>query len=187
MPDASASAASASSSAATSPTNGADLEVRLDQVWRVLSLNQDLIRSADLRAYLLSFMSTMLVTYVANNLDKIAKVGSLQAGLLIVFFVAAVVFFAFSLTTLSARSAAVPNAKGFVFYGDIASRADHAAYVAECRDTDLREMFDDLNRQAYHVATIAKRKYATYRLAWLAVLAEFGSFLAIEISIALLR
>jgi hypothetical protein len=74
-----------------------------------------------------------------------------------------------------------------VFYSDITTRADDAAYVAACRGTDLGAILDDLNRQIYQVATITQQKYASYRLAWIAILAEFGSFLAMEISIALSR
>jgi hypothetical protein len=167
------------------------LELRLDQAWRVLALNQELIRSADLRAYLLSFMSTMLVTFVANNLDKILKHGPLQTTLLIVFFISAVLFFFFSLTTLTARThiaaSQAGSEKGFIFFGDIAARRDAASFVSECRVNNLHVIFDDLNRQTHYVATIAKRKYATYRLAWFAVLAEVGSFLVLEISIALIK
>lgn len=167
--------------------SAAELELRLDQAWRVLSLNQELIRSADLRAYLLSFMSTMLVTFVANNLDKMLKQGGLPVVLVIVFFVSAMVFFFFALTTLTARTMAAPRENGFVFFGDIAGRRDEAQYIAECRSTDLNAFYDDLCRQTHHVAIIATKKYATYRLAWFAVLVEIGSFLALQIAIALTR
>jgi hypothetical protein len=166
---------------------GAELELRLDQAWRVLALNQELIRSADLRAYLLSFMSTMLVTFVANNLDKMLKQGTWPLVLVTIFFVSAAVFFFFALTTLTARTMAAPREDGFVFFGDIAGRRDAAKYVAECRSTDLNAFYDDLCRQTHHVAIIATKKYATYRLAWFAVLIEIGSFLTLQIAIALTR
>jgi Family of unknown function (DUF5706) len=166
---------------------GAELELRLDQAWRVLALDQELIRSADLRAYLLSFMSTMLVTFVANNLDKMLKQGMLPLVLVTVFFVSAMVFFFFALTTLTARTMAAPRENGFVFFGDIAGRHDEAKYVAECRATDMNALYDDICRQTHHVAIIAKKKYATYRFAWFAVLIEIGSFLALQIAIALTR
>lgn len=42
-----------------------ELTLRLDQAWRILGLNQDLIRAADQKVYLLIVMSTLLVSYVA--------------------------------------------------------------------------------------------------------------------------
>jgi hypothetical protein len=186
MPEA-ASTSHAGDAASKARLSGAELELRLDQAWRVLSLNQELARSADLRAYLLSFMSTMLVTFVANNVDKMLKYGSVAVVLLILFFVAAIVFFFFALATLTARAFAPAQESGLVFFGDIASRGSPARYVADVRATDLNLVLDDILRQTHHVATIARKKYATYRFAWVAVLCEIGCFLALQIAIALAR
>lgn len=84
--------------------DAASLTIRLDQAWRILNLNQDLIRSADQKVYLLIVMSTLLVTYVSANLDKIMHLGVREKICLILFLIAGAGFFYFALTTVLARA-----------------------------------------------------------------------------------
>ena len=69
------------------------LMLRLDQAWRILNLNQELIRAADQKIYLLIVMSTLLVTYVSTNLEKIVNHGVVERVCLILFLVAGAAFF----------------------------------------------------------------------------------------------
>ncbi len=85
------------------------LTIRLDQAWRILNLNQDLIRSADQKIYLLIVMSTLLVTYVSANLDKIMHLGVREKVCLILFLIAGAGFFYFALTTVLARARNIKN------------------------------------------------------------------------------
>ena len=99
-----------------------DLNLRLDQVWRILNLNQDLIRSADQKVFLLIAMSTLLVSYVAANIETISRIGPLQFGLLVVFILTSGVFYFFALSTLFPRKShlAADENVGLIFFGDIA-------------------------------------------------------------------
>ena len=167
----------------------AELALRLDQAWKVLNLNQDLIRAADQKIYLLIVMSTLLVTYVSTNLEKIMHQGMLQRAVLIIFLLAVSAFFFFALSTVVSRNRRqpgdVPALPQVVFFGDIAERSSAQEYVDAFRGADMHAVFDDICHQIYGVASIAREKYRSYRRAWLALLVEVTLFLLLEFSIAL--
>ncbi|HEX9392255.1 MAG TPA: Pycsar system effector family protein [Usitatibacteraceae bacterium] len=167
----------------------AELALRLEQAWRIFNLNQDLIRAADQKIYVLFVMSTLLVTYVSTNLEKIMRQGALQRGILILFLMAVAAFFFFALSTVVSRSRKPPSAVStlprVVFFGDIAERESGPAYAEAFCSTDLQAIFDDICHQIYDVASIARAKYRLYRQAWMALLLEVALFLLLEFSIAL--
>ena len=167
----------------------AELALRLDQAWKVLNLNQELIRAADQKIYLLIVMSTLLVTYVSSNLVQIMLRGLLQRVVLIVFLLAVAAFFYFALSTVVSRNSRQDNKVGavpqVVFFGDIATRASAQHYMQAFRSTDMHAMFDDICQQIFDVATIARDKYRCYRRAWSALLVEVTLFLLLQFSVAL--
>lgn len=165
------------------------LTLRLDQAWRILNLNQDLIRAADQKIYLLIVMSALLVTYVSTNLDKIIRQGVVEKVWVLLFLVAGAAFFYFALTTLLARgrksaqgSEKIPH---LVYFHDIAQRTRPGDYAASFHGADLHEVLDDVCHQIHQVATIASNKYRAYRRAWVALLIEVSMFLVIQFSIIL--
>ena len=166
-----------------------DMSLRLDQAWRVLNLNQDLIRSADQKIYLLIVMSTLLVSYVAANIDKISRIGPLQFGLLAVFILACGTFYFFALSTLFPRKndfAADANV-GMIFFGDIARRMKPEDYVQELGAITMARLFDDLARQIFLVSNVATNKYKAYSRAWQAILVEVSLFIILAMSMVLSR
>ena len=166
-----------------------DLTLRLDQAWRILNLNQDLIRSADQKIYLLIVMSTLLVSYVAANIEKIGEMGMLQYGLVAVFILVSGAFYFFALSTLFPRKSQVPakDSAGLVYYGDIATRATADNYVQEIGSIPLERLFDDLAKQIYLVSQVATNKYTAYRRAWRAILVEVSLFVVLAFSMAVSR
>lgn len=184
--------------------DAATLTLRLDQAWRILNLNQELIRSADQKIYLLIVLSTLLVTYVSTNLDKIMHLGTQEKICLILFLIAGAAFFYFALTTVLARSRSVQVATqtttqttaqtttqttmqtpSLIFFGDIAQRTSADIYAAAFHQADLHTLLDDVCHQIHQVGTIAARKYRAYRHAWMALLLEVSMFLFLEFSIIL--
>lgn len=176
----------------------AQLVLKLDQAWRILNLNQELIRSADQKIYLLIVMSTLLVTYVSTNLDKIMHLGTHEKICLILFLIAGGAFFYFALTTVLARSRDLKNAqssnagltlpmpmRNLIFFGDITQRGNPDDYVAAFQQADLNDILDDVCHQIHQVATIATVKYIAYRHAWLALMVEVSMFLVLQFSIIL--
>jgi Family of unknown function (DUF5706) len=175
--------------AATNRYDLSQLTLRLDQAWRILNLNQELIRSADQKSYLLIVMSTLLVTYISTNLPRLMGMGMSVKVSLVLFIFAAAMFYYFALSTLLARnrgrvasSAQIPN---LVFFGDIAQRAQPADYAACFHRADLHEVLDDVCHQIHQVAHIATRKYRAYRRAWIALLAELCMFVMLQFWIIL--
>ena len=166
-----------------------DLNLRLDQAWRILNLNQDLIRSADQKIYLLIVMSTLLVSYVAANIDKISKIGPLQYGLLAVFILVSGAFYFFALSTLFPRKSQAPAMENasLIFFGDIATRRTAENYIQDISIISLERLFDDLARQIYLVSHVATSKYRAYRLAWRAILVEVSLFVVLAFSMAVTR
>jgi hypothetical protein len=166
-----------------------ELELRLDQAWRVLNGSQEMVRSADQKVYLLVVMSTILVSYAANNLDSILKLGRTQSVLLMVFLVVSGFFYFFALRTLVARAniASIPNTRstGFVFFGDIANHGSAAKYTSDVRNADLHDVLEDVLEQAYQVACIARAKFLAYKRAWYTLICEVALFLTLEFSVAL--
>ncbi len=193
MPDSRANTESIAAPAAPAATNAIaaancydlpQLTLRLDQAWRILNLNQELIRSADQKSYLLIVMSTLLVTYVSTNLARLIGLGNPVKLSLVLFICAAAAFYYFALSTLLARnrgkaavSGQIPN---LVFFGDIAQRPLPAEYAACFHRADLHELLDDVCHQIHQVATIASRKYRAYRRAWIALLAELCMFVMLQ-------
>lgn len=166
-----------------------ELSMRLDQAWRILNLNQDLIRSADQKIYLLIIMSTLLVSYVAANIEKIAKIGPLQYGLLAVFVLASGAFYFFALSTLFPRKSHTPSRENssLIFFGDIATRTSAENYVHDVGNIPLERLFEDLARQIYLVSHVAASKYMAYRRAWRAILVEVCLFGVLALSMAVTR
>jgi hypothetical protein len=170
----------------------AELTVRLDQAWRVLGTNQDIIRSADQKVYLLIVTSALLATFIANNIERILNMGMLQKSLLVLFLVSSATFFVFALRTLFARGAIKPNTAsstahhGLIFFGDIYHHGSPASYAQAVRNVDLNEFYDDLAKQAFYVSEIATHKYIAYRRAWAGLLCAVVMFLALEFSIVFL-
>ncbi len=166
----------------------AELSMRLDQAWKVLNLNQELIRAADQKVYLLIVMSTLLVTYVSTNLEKIMRQGMLERGILIVFLVAVAFFFYFALSTVVSRSRSKPQAEAarrVVFFGDIALHDSAGEYARAFRGTDPHDLLDDICCQIHSVGSIVGEKYRFYRRAWMSLLVEVSLFLLLEFSLAL--
>lgn len=168
------------------------LTLRLDQVWRILNLNQELIRSADQKSYLLIVMSTLLVTYISTNLPRLMGMGMSVKLSLILFIFAAAMFYYFALSTLLARNRgkAAPSTQtgqipNLIFFGDIAQRAQPADYAACFHRADLHEVLDDVCHQIHQVAHIATRKYRAYHRAWIALLAELSMFVMLQFWIIL--
>lgn len=166
-----------------------ELTLRLDQTWRILNLNQDLIRAADQKIYLLIVMSTLLVSYVASNIEKIGKIGPLQFGLLAVFILVAGVFYFFALSTLFPRKSQAPAKENvsLIFFGDIATRPTAEQYIQDIGSIPLDRLFDDLARQIYLVSQVATNKYMAYRRAWRAILVEVSLFVVLAMSMAVTR
>lgn len=175
--------------AATARHPTTDLNLRLDQAWRILNLNQDLIRSADQKVYLLIVMSTLLVSYVAANIEKISRIGALQYGLLAVFILTSGAFYFFALSTLFPRKnhVAADENVGLIFFGDIARRLNAENYVEDIGNVPLLRLFDDLARQIYLVSQVATNKYKAYSRAWRAILIEVSLFVVLAMSMALSR
>jgi hypothetical protein len=166
-----------------------DLTLRLDQTWRILNLNQDLIRAADQKIYLLIVMSTLLVSYVATNIEKIGKIGALQYGLLAVFILVSGTFYFFALSTLFPRKSKAPTKENasLIFFGDIATRPNAESYINDMGSIALQQLYDDLARQIYLVSQVATSKYLAYRRAWRAILVEVSLFVVLAMSMAVSR
>ncbi len=163
-----------------------ELTLRLDQAWRILGLNQELIRSADQKIYLLIVMSTLLVSYVATNIDKIIRLGTAQNVLLVAFILFSGTFYFFALSTLFPRRQLNESAnEKLIFFGDIASRPNAENYIADISGVPLERLFEDLTRQIYLVSKVATNKYIAYRRAWRAILCEVGLFVLLEFSMVL--
>ena len=167
----------------------ADVNLRMEQAWRILNLNQDLIRSADQKIYLLIVMSTLLVSYVAFNIEKISRIGPLQYGLLAVFILAFGAFYFFALSTLFARKNHVTAEEnvGLIYFGDIARRLKAEDYIEDISNIPLTGLFNDLARQIYVVSQVASNKYRAYARAWRAMLIEVSLFVVLAMSMALSR
>jgi Family of unknown function (DUF5706) len=172
----------------------AELELRLDQAWRVLNGSQEMVRSADQKVYLLVVMSTILVSFAANNLDSILKLGRTQSVLLMVFLGVSGFFYFFALRTLVARAASAANTNittpatnsvGLIFFGDIASHGSATKYASDMRNADLHDVLEDVLEQAYQVACIAQAKFLAYKRAWYTLICEVALFLTLEFSTAL--
>ncbi len=169
--------------------HASDLNLRLDQAWRILNLNQDLIRSADQKIYLLIVMSTLLVSYVATNIEKIGRIGPLQYGLLAVFILVSGVFYFFALSTLFPRKSSAPARENgsMIFFGDIATRPGAEHYIQDIGGIPLEHLFEDLARQIYLVSRVATNKYVAYGRAWRAILVEVSLFVVLAMSMTMSR
>lgn len=166
--------------------SAAELTFRIDQAWRVLNFNQELVRAADQKVYLLVCMSALMGTVLANNLHRVPTFSLAQNSLLVIFISAGAAFFGFTLFTLFARAgkARPGHTANLIYFGDIATRPTAQEYAADFRGADLHVLLDDLNRQTHSVATIATRKYQTYRYAWVALLLQVAAFLVLQFTFA---
>ena len=175
--------------AATPRNPTSEMSLRLDQAWRILNLNQDLIRSVDQKTYPLIVMSLLLVSYVAANTDKISRIGPLQYGLLAVFILACGAFYFFALSTLFPRKnqVAAQEKVGLIFFGDVARRLKVEDYIEDIGNIPLARLFDDLARQIYLVSQVATNKYRAYGRAWRAMLIKVSLFIVLAMSMALVR
>jgi hypothetical protein len=125
---------------------------RYEHAWRILNLNQELIRATDQKTYTLLVLSTLLVSYSANNLERLSPAGWMHDAALPLLGLTAIAFFVFALATLVARHDATPRTArpSLVFFGHILGRGDLESYLQDFHGATQHEVIDDRNapRQA---------------------------------------
>jgi hypothetical protein len=158
---------------------------RYDHAWRILNLNQELIRSTDQKTYMLIVMSTLLVSFAASNLDRLSHRDWVNNAALPLLALATVAFFVFALATLLARHKAVAGefegASSLVFFGDIARRESVSSYLDDFHATLQPAAVDDLLTQTAIVDAILRTKLANYQRAWWVLATQVVIFVAINV------
>jgi hypothetical protein len=154
---------------------------RYDHAWRVLNLNQEIIRATDQKIYMLIVMSTLLVSFSANNLDRLSREGWLHDAALPILGLTAIAFFVFALATLLARHdpIAATARPSLVFFGHILGRTDLSCYRSDFHAASQYEVIDDMLAQILIVSSILRTKLATYRRAWICLAFQVAIFLAL--------
>jgi hypothetical protein len=154
---------------------------RYDHAWRVLNLNQEIIRATDQKTYMLIVMSTLLVSFTASNLDRLSRDGWLHDAVLPSLGLTAIAFFIFALATLLARHEPIaPTTQpSLVFFGHILGRRDISTYRSDFHAASQHEVIDDMLAQILIVSSILRTKLATYRRAWICLAFQVAIFLAL--------
>jgi hypothetical protein len=156
---------------------------RYDHAWRVLNMNQELIRATDQKIYMLIVMSTLLVSFTANNLDRLSHYGWMHDAALPLLGLTAIAFFVFALVTLLARHRSVEGEAlpSLVFFGQILQCGDVARYQKDFHAASQHEVIDDMLVQIVVVSSILRTQLRSYRRAWVCLGAQVAIFLALNV------
>jgi len=174
-------ASAASTGATTVAVDVSDLTWRHDHAWRIFMLNQEIIRTTDMKVYMLVVMSTLLVSFSSTNLDRILANGMVHDLTLALLVITAAAFFGYALGTLFTRYAPVLAhlPQGVVFFAHIAGRASASQYCADFMSLDRRAALNDLLEQNADVSAILLRKLTNYRRAWVCLMLQVVIFLGV--------
>lgn len=157
---------------------------RYDHAWRILNLNQELIRATDQRTYMLIVLSTLLISFTASTSDRIAHGGWARDATIPLLALSAIAFFVFALGTLLARQHPVaPSARrgSLVFFAQSERHETRESYCQAFHGTDRRDAIDDILAQIVVVTDILRKKLENYHRSWWCLGFQVAIFLILNI------
>lgn len=138
---------------------------KTDIALKLYESTQTLIRFADTKINVLSFVNGIATSFVITNFQQLFSISIFSKFIIIIFFLTFIVFVYYLLNTILPRSDKSTGRVGsqIVFFGHIAGRKDAEEFIKDFNNTDSEAFLDDLLQQMYASAKIASVKFGNYK------------------------
>lgn len=138
---------------------------KTDIALKLYESTQNLIRFADTKINLLSFINGIATSFVITNFQQLYMISLFSKVMLALYFVTFIVFVYFLLNTISPRSNKNSEdiGKKIVFFNHVSRRKNAREFINEFNDTTSEEFLEDLLQQIFESSKIASTKFNFYR------------------------
>ncbi|HMS64499.1 MAG TPA: DUF5706 domain-containing protein [Ignavibacteria bacterium] len=138
---------------------------KTDLALKLYESTQNLIRFADTKINVLSFVNGIATSFVITNFQQLFEINLFSKFIMICFFLSFIVFVYFLLNTILPRGNKNSEIIGtqLVFFGHVAKRNNAKEYINDFNNTNSEEFLDDLLQQIYESAKIATTKFGNYK------------------------
>ena len=138
---------------------------KTDLALKLYESTQNLIKFADTKINLLSFVNGIATSFVITNFQQLFSISIFSKVILFMYFITFVTFVYFLLNTILPRSSKTSEIIGhqLVFFGHVSKRSNAKEFIDAFNDTTSEEFLDDLLQQFYESSKIAAKKFENYR------------------------
>jgi len=140
---------------------------KTDLALKLYESTQNLIRFADTKINILSFVNGIATSFVLTNFQQLFAMSLFSKTALILFFMSFIVFVYYLLNTILPRGNKKSELIGrqLVFFGHISGRKTAREFIDDFNSTNSEEFLDDLLQQIYESSKIATVKFGNYKKA----------------------
>lgn len=138
---------------------------KTDIALKLYESTQSLIRFADTKINVLSFVNGIATSFVITNFQQLYSISIFSKFIIVIFFLTFILFVYYLLNTILPRSDKSTSSVGsqIVFFGHIAGRKTAEDFIRDFNNTDSEAFLDDLLQQMYASAKIASIKFNNYK------------------------
>lgn len=138
---------------------------KTDLALKLYESTQNLIKFADTKINLLSFVNGIATSFVITNFQELFTISIFSKIVLILYFMTFIIFVYYLLNTILPRSSKNSEVIGnqLIFFGHVSNRSNAKDFIDEFNNTTSEEFLDDLLQQFYESSKIATAKFANYR------------------------
>lgn len=138
---------------------------KTDLALKLYESTQNLIRFADTKINILSFINGIATSFVITNFQQLYTISIFSKLTLILFFIVFIIFVYFLLNTILPRGVKNLGKAGsqVIFFGHIAGRKSPEEFIKDFNNTDSDQFLDDLLQQIYESSKIATTKFGNYK------------------------
>jgi len=138
---------------------------KTDIALKLYESTQSLIRFADTKINVLSFVNGIATSFVITNFQQLYSISIFSKFIIVIFFLTFILFVYYLLNTILPRSDKSIGSVGsqIVFFGHIAGRKTAEDFIRDFNNTDSEAFLDDLLQQMYASAKIASIKFNNYK------------------------
>lgn len=138
---------------------------KTDIALKLYESTQNLIRFADTKINSLSVINGIATSFVITNFQQLYSINTFSKIVLLLFFIAFIVFVYFLLNTVLPRKNDKSDIIGnqIIFFGHISKRSNVKDFITDFNSTSSEDFLDDLLQQIYESAKIAAVKFSNYK------------------------
>ena len=138
---------------------------KTDLALKLYESTQNLIKFADTKINLLSFVNGIATSFVITNFQQLYTISLFSKVILGMYFITFISFVYYLLNTILPRSNNSSEVIGhqLVFFGHVSKRSNAKDFIEDFNNTTSEEFLDDLLQQFYESSKIAATKFANYR------------------------
>lgn len=145
------------------------VDKQIDIAWKLFQNNQEMIKFADSKIMFLLVISGVFTTHTLTNLRDLFSAGILCQIVVVLFFIAFLVFTIYALLTIYPRHRSKTEhlTANLIYFKNIYTRKDVGQYIEDFQDASDEQILEDILFQNFQVAAIATKKFKYYDRSWI--------------------